>query len=290
MVSPRVGYSVPPRRTLSPPCSQITKVIFLSASKTSLSTRRIACIKMQVFLTRSYAGGIFLLLLLRQAPPPPVAPQPHRLPLQQLLVAPLVPHLLFLLPLPAVAQALFHQLRLAVFLRLLTLPRALSPDHLVILGHVSLVRVTQPSGRPSSRLLPRLFHHRLTALPRHLFEMVIIGALNVVKGVSPTFQASCVTSPLRTLAKSSTTPCARSLLPLSVSLALTHPAAGSAEQAFAIVIVVCRAQTCDHLVLEMSSQDQPALFPTALRLPLRKLRIPVLPPRVPPRRLVASFL
>ena len=122
MASPRVGNSAPPRRTLSPPSSQITKLTSLPASKTSRSIPRIVWIKMQVFLTRSCAGGNSLLL--QQALPPPVAPQPHRLPLQQLLVAPLVPHLLFLLPLPAVAQALFHQLRLAVFLRLLTLPRA----------------------------------------------------------------------------------------------------------------------------------------------------------------------
>ena len=242
---------------------------------------------MQVFLTRSCAGGNSPLL--QQALPPPVVPQPHRLPSQQLLAPLSVPHLLSLPPLLAASQAVFRPLRLALFLRLLTLPRALPPDHLVFLGHVSLVRATQRNSRPSSQLLSRIFHHRLTALPRHLFEMVITGVLNVVIVVSPALQVSCAISPLPMLAKSSTKLCALTLLPSSVSLALTHPAAGSAEQAFAIVIVVCRAQTCDHLVLEMSSQGLPVLFPTALRLPLRKLRMPLSPPRPQSRRLVVSF-
>ena len=246
MASPRVGNSASPRRTLSPPFSQITKAIFLSASKTSLSIPRIAWIKMQVLLTRSCAGGISSQLL-RQAVQLPVAPQPHRRSLQQLLPPSPVPRLLSLLPLLAVVQALFHQLRLAVFLRLLTLPRALSLDHLVFLGHVSLVRVTQRSVPLSSRLLPRTFHHRLTAPPRHLFEMVTIGVPNAVIVVLLVFQVSCATSLPHTLARSSTTPRGHSLSLSSALLVLTHLAEGFGEQAFVIAIGACRAQMCDHL-------------------------------------------
>ena len=229
------------------------------------------------------------MLLLRQALPPPVAPQPHRLPLQQLLVAPTVPHLLFLLPLLAVVQALFHQLRLAAFLRLLTLPRALPPDHLVFLGHVSLVRATQRSDRPSSRPLLRTFHHHLTVRLRHLFEMAIIGAPHAIVLVL-LLQVSCAISPPRTLAKSWTTLCVRSLLLSTASLVLTHPVAGFGEQALAIAIAVCKELTRDHLALEISSQGLPVLFPAPLHRLLHKLRTPLPPPRVRRRDLAVSLL
>ena len=228
------------------------------------------------------------MLLLRQAFPPPVAPQPHRLPLQRLLVAPSVPHPSLLLPLLAVVLALFHQFRLAVFLRLLTLPRALPLDHLVSLGHVSLVLATQRNGRPSSRPLLRMFHHHLTVRLRHLIEMAIIGAPHAIVLVL-LLQVSCGTSPPRMLAKSWTTPCARSLLPSTASLVLTHLVAGFGEQALAIAIAVCKAQTRDHLALEISSQGLPVLFPALPHRLLRKLQTPPPPPRARRRILVASF-
>ena len=140
------------------------------------------------------------------------------------------------------------------------------------------------------RPLLRLFHHHhLTVRLRHLFEMVIIGAAHATVLV-PLLQVSCAISLPPTLAKSSTTPCARSLLPSTASLVLTHPVAGFGEQAPAIAIAVCKAQTRDHLALEISSQGLPVLFPALPRRLLRKLQTPPPPPRARRRILAASLL
>ena len=134
-----------------------------------------------------------------------------------------------------------------------------------------------------------MFHHHLTVRLRHLSEMVIIGAPHAIVLV-PLLQVSCATSPPRTLAKSWTTLCARSLLPSTASLVLTHPVAGFGEQALAIAIDVCRAQTRDHLALEVLSQGLPVLFPAPPHRLLRKLQTPLPPPPARRRQLVVSFL
>ena len=140
-----------------------------------------------------------------------------------------------------------------------------------------------------SPLLLRTFHHHLTVLLRHLFEMVIIGAPHAIVLV-PLLQVSCAISPPRTLAKSWTTLCARSLLPSTGSLVPTPLVGVFGGQELAIAIAACKAQTQDHLALEISSQDLPVLFPAPPHRPLRKLRTPLPPPRIRRRQLVVSFL
>ena len=224
-------------------------------------------------------------MLQLQAIPLPAALPLHRPPRQQVVAVAPVRCLSFLQP--PLAHLLL--LRLALFLRLLTLPRALPPDHLVFLGHVSLVRDAQRNSRPLSPLLLRTFHHHLTVLLRHLFGMVTIGAPHAIVLV-PLLQVSCAISLPRTLATPLTTLCARSLLPSTASLVPTHPVAVFGEQALALAIAVCRAQMRDHLALEISSQGQPVLFPAPPHRPHRKLRTPPPPSRARRRKPVASFL